>query len=230
MNACECGCGLEVKKGNKFIWGHHWKGKKRGPQSEDHRKKLSDSHVIYWDNPELRNKESERMKVIFSDPNSGNNQYLRRRWSSEENRKRQAEFKRRDWKNPEFRSDTTQKIVKVWSDPEYKERTVRAMRRAESVRPTKPELELDTLLNAFFPNEYKYTGDGSFILGGKNPDFIHVAGQKKIIEMWGDYWHQGENPEDRAQIFRPFGFQTLVIWESELSNPERVISRIKEFA
>ena len=72
-------------------------------------------------------------------------------------------------------------------------------------------------------------GNGRVILGGKNPDFINVNGKKLIIELFGKYWHTGENPKDREKIFVPFGYRTLVIWYSELRNEERVKNKIREF-
>lgn len=40
-NTCKCGCGLEIKRGNKFIFGHQNIGKKF---SEEHRAKISESN------------------------------------------------------------------------------------------------------------------------------------------------------------------------------------------
>jgi very-short-patch-repair endonuclease len=48
--------------------------------------------------------------------------------------------------------------------------------------------------------------------------------------LFGDHWHQGENPNNRAKIFEPFGYKTLVIWGSELQKePDLVKSKIREF-
>lgn len=45
----------------------------------------------------------------------------------------------------------------------------------------------------------------------------------------GDYWHKGQNPQDRIDCFTPFGYRTLVIWESELKNINNVEQLIVEF-
>lgn len=95
--------------------------------------------------------------------------------------------------------------------------------------PNKPEQKLNLILQSLFPNEWKFVGDGSFILGGKNPDFMNVNGQKKLIEMYGDYWHKKYTtrsqdyyiPEKRIELFKQFGFDTLIIWESELKSKDQ---------
>lgn len=84
------------------------------------------------------------------------------------------------------------------------------------IKPNKSETKLGDLLNKLYPNEWKFVGDGQLIIGNKCPDFVNINGQKKIIELFGNYWHKGEDPKDRIKVFKPFGYKTLVIWESEL--------------
>ena len=75
----------------------------------------------------------------------------------------------------------------------------------------------------------KYTGNGVVVISGLCPDFTNCNGQKKVIEMFGDYWHKGQNPQDRIDKFESFGFGCLVIWESEIKDEELVKIRIREF-
>jgi hypothetical protein len=82
--------------------------------------------------------------------------------------------------------------------------------------PNKTEKKLEEILSSLFPNEWKFVGCGEVIIAGKCPDFINVNGQKKIIELYGDYWHRNDDPQDRINLFKPFGYDTLVIWEKEL--------------
>ena len=92
------------------------------------------------------------------------------------------------------------------------------------MRPTKPEKRLKKLLNRLFPGEYKYVGNGSLLVGFKNPDFVNVNGRKKIIEMFGDYWHSKEKTgrtnkqeeNQRIKHFAKYGYETLVVWENQL--------------
>jgi G:T-mismatch repair DNA endonuclease (very short patch repair protein) len=128
-------------------------------------------------------------------------------------------------KNPEAKINHSKRITCKWQDPEY----VAKQMKARNVRPNKLELNFEKLLNKIQPNEWKYVGDGEFILGGKCPDFVNINGKKQIIELYGDYWHKGQNPQERIGLFSEFGYRTLVIWENELKNIEEVEDKIKIF-
>jgi len=128
---------------------------------------------------------------------------------SEETKKRMSEAKRRDFQDPSY---------------------CLRMKSAWGMKPTRPEILLLGILEELYPGEWKYTGDFSFIVNGKNPDFVNCNGQKKVIELFGDYWHKGDDPQDRVDIFAPSGYKTLVIWERELKDMAAVASRLKQFA
>ena len=83
-------------------------------------------------------------------------------------------------------------------------------------RPNISEKKLQRLLVTLFSSEYKYTGSGEVWIGNRNPDFTNVNGKKAVIELWGDYWHAGKDPEELIQYYRKYGFSCLVIWEREL--------------
>lgn len=77
---------------------------------------------------------------------------------------------------------------------------------------------------------FRYVGNYAYKIGSCFPDFI-MEDKRLIIELFGDYWHNGENPQDRIDYFRQFGWDTLVIWASEMKvNRENVIERIKSFS
>ena len=91
-------------------------------------------------------------------------------------------------------------------------------------KPNKKERKLLKLLGP----SWLYVGDGQLTIGGKSPDFWN--GDHKLIELFGDYWHRGENPQPRIDHFARQGYNTLVIWESELANPELVKAQVADFA
>ncbi len=127
---------------------------------------------------------------------------------SDSHREKISKAKKENYKNPDF---------------------CKMMGQAWGLKPNKPETLMLDLLNNLYPNQWKFTGDFSFTINGKAPDFVNCNGQKKIIEVFGDYWHKGQNPQDRINVFKPFGYETLVIWEHELKEPKAVIDKIHNF-
>lgn len=101
--------------------------------------------------------------------------------------------------------------------------------KSNTITPNKQEIRLQKLLDEILPNEYKFVGDGEFILGGRCPDYLNVNGQKKLIELYGDFWHKGEDGIERIEYFKSFGFETLIVWEHELKNSDLLISKINRF-
>jgi len=97
-----------------------------------------------------------------------------------------------------------------WADPRYKERVVKAMRSVE--RPNKAE----RLLTKILGDTWSFVGNGDLIINGKCPDFQSRTNQMQLLELFGDYWHAGEDPQDRIQEFAPYGYHVAVLWEHDL--------------
>ena len=122
-------------------------------------------------------------------------------------------------------------------NPKYVEERVRAMIAGQTISFTKPERRLKNRLNHLFPNEYKYVGDGTIWIGRKCPDFINVNGQKKIIEMFGEFWHgkkrtrrtKKQEENQRIKHFAKYGFKTLIVWENELKNMKQLKRKLIKF-
>ena len=119
-------------------------------------------------------------------------------------------------------------VKELYKSRAYREKRIKALLKAVKIKPNKIEKYLNKLLNIFLPNEYKYN-DGWFTLEGKIPDFININGKKKIIELYGDFWHKDDDPQDRIDYFKQFGYDCLVIWESEIKNAEVAVNKILEF-
>lgn len=128
-------------------------------------------------------------------------------------------------KNPMKRLDVKQKHYNsIFSSKKWLER--------RKIRPTKIEIHLNNLLQQYFPNEWKYVGDGQIWIAGKNPDFFNCNGQKKLIELFGNFWHTKmarETKEQRVEHFAKYGFKTLIVWEDELKNEQEIIDKINNF-
>lgn len=86
----------------------------------------------------------------------------------------------------------------------------------------KQEKILGIILNRIIPKEYKYVGQGDIWIERYNPDFININGQKKIIELFGEYWHKLpeyiKRDKRKIKIYKKYGYDTLVIWTKELKN------------
>jgi very-short-patch-repair endonuclease/Ni/Co efflux regulator RcnB len=96
-------------------------------------------------------------------------------------------------------------------------------------RPNKTEEKLTSLFQKHFPNEFKFVGDGSFIIEGLNPDWINCNGKKLIIELFGERWHEPNEESSRKEIFSKYGFKTIVIWWKETRNEKLVIEKVRNF-
>lgn len=119
----------------------------------------------------------------------------------------------------------------LWSNPEYAQRLIKAQRKSFN----KQEQKLEALLNEICPGEFAYNGDGRICtIDSKLPDFVNINGKKKLIEFYGDYWHTKLNSieadQKRIDIFLKNGYETLIIWQSELKkSPELVKEKVQTF-
>jgi len=159
------------------------------------------------------------------------------------------ELKRR-WQDPQYREKTiramriaqqkrrgeSSAIAKhLWMNSSFRDKIVKASRLVMNVHPNKPETIIMNMLESICPGEFKFVGDGQVIIAGKNPDFININGHKQIIELFGDYWHGkrarrfASTEKGRIKLFKQYGFSTLIIWERELKNPNKVMNRITNF-
>jgi hypothetical protein len=222
-------------------------------QNPEYRKQQSERVKAYWQNPEYRNHQS----AVHKDSMAGEKHPMFGRHHSEEARKKIRENRRTPQIPPmlgKTHSEASRKKMsgshknvplskkhresigkaskRVWAgiSEEKKNEWQGKIRKSLQCFPNKPETAILSALDSLYPGEWKFVGDGQVIIAGKNPDFINVNGQKKIIELFGDYWHRGEKAEDRAAIFSPFGYQTLVIWESELKDAGLLINKIRDFS
>ena len=113
-----------------------------------------------------------------------------------------------------------------WKDPEFRKKLLKC----KNTRPTKPEMVFDEMT----PEIIRYVGDGSWwrtLPNGKhkNPDF-KVTGQDKVIEVFGDYWHRNDDPQEIIDLYNEGGLDCLVIWENEIyKQPDIVLEKSIEF-
>lgn len=74
---------------------------------------------------------------------------------------------------------------------------------------------------------YKYVGNGSFIIGHYNPDFINTDSEKIAIEVYARFYKQLDGrdiekwKEERTKIFKEFGWE--IIYFNEVQVKEEYI-------
>ena len=128
--------------------------------------------------------------------------------------------------NPFFGKKHSKETIKILRDVLIKNRK----KGIYNIVPNKKEQELYEFLQKVVPDEYKFVGDGKTIdVGGLMPDFININGQRKLIELYGDYWHDGDDEGHRIFYFRLFGYETLIIWEHELKDKDKLREKILTF-
>lgn len=133
---------------------------------------------------------------------------------SQETKLKMSEARKKNWAegkydSPEYRLKLSEFQKKQHADPEYRRKIM------SSRRPTDVEQKLiDIIAKHNLP--YKYTGDGSFLIGNLNPDFINTNSEKVAIDIFGDYWHMPEEVEERRSIFTEYGWDLIILWGHDL--------------
>jgi len=214
-------------------------------------KKMSIAHIGICPSEETRKKMSETQKQRpptseethqkISVSKIGKNNPIYGKHRSEETRKKMSEAHKDQvpWCKG-LTKETDKRIViqakqmlKRWQDPVYREKNVRATAKAQHRRPNHPETIVLELIQRYnLP--FVYTGSGDLVIDGFNPDFKNNNGGNKLIEVFGDFWHNKpkviERDNRRLIAYKKHDYQTLVIWEHELENLDKVIMNIKTFA
>ena len=78
---------------------------------------------------------------------------------------------------------------------------------------------------------YKFVGDGSFMIGRKNPDFININGEKIAIEVYARYYklRHTETVEDwkkeRQMVFNEYGWTALFFDETQV-NESNILNQL----
>lgn len=180
--------------------------------SQERKDKIGAKAKERWANPEFKRKMSESIK------GSG------------------AGLKKGTKLSPEWVENIRKSRIKDWKDnPEYREKMIKAWIGIRT--PNKGEIKLQEILNKNFNNEWKFVGNGEFIIGGICPDYVNVNGKKLVIELFGEYWHSPRNPkykpiygeELRSKILGRFGYKMLVVWYNDLKNEEKLVIKISDW-
>jgi hypothetical protein len=186
-----------------------WKGKKHTPSTIEKMRLAKMGHSC---SEETKKKIGEASRARCRNP-----EYIERL--------RQSTLNRNWHPTKEMKEKHGQVARRCWENPVYAHKVLSGV----CQRPNKKEAILLDIINGVAPNQYRFTGDGSFSIYRLHPDFTNINGQKKVIEHYGKYWHKGQNPQDRINKFAEFGYQCLIIWEQELKDKESVAIKVREF-
>jgi len=95
-------------------------------------------------------------------------------------------------------------------------------------RPNRAEAEFQRV-NLSRNLGFEFVGNGSFLVGTKNPDFVNVE-SKQIVEIFGRAFHDPETSfrqnipyhqteQGAVEYYARRGWNCLVLWEEDLKEP-----------
>lgn len=115
-----------------------------------------------------------------------------------------------------YHSETSKQLIRARALERFK-RPGEIKRVLLSRRPTDLEAKLIEIITKYHL-PYKYVGNGDFIIGGKNPDFINTNSAKVAIDIFGDHWHNAGEIPNRKAVFAKFGWELIILWGHELKH------------
>lgn len=107
--------------------------------------------------------------------------------------------------------------------------------RRERKKMTSPEAWMQECLFNLFGRGYSdtvFSGNGKNMIAVKNkgkirfPDFV-CHSQRKVIEVFGRYWHRNDNANDITDWYQDAGWECLIVWDDEISIS--AVDRVYEF-
>jgi G:T-mismatch repair DNA endonuclease (very short patch repair protein) len=239
---------IKTSRSCKLNPNRYWAGKIRGPLSEDTKEKIrltkmgNKNPMFGKPSPRRGVKLSKETKLKVSRGKTGTKYNL-----SEETKQKKREVALRNlpallasdknWDSPERNRKISESKKLQWQDIEWKERVLKKVFASNEIKPNKAEFYMDSLIQTARPTDFIYSGNGEIFIGGKCPDWFNVNGKKQVIELFGNYFHsklvtgrtKRQEEKQRLDHFAKYGYKTLVIWESELKNPDKLTQKIQNF-
>lgn len=239
QQTCKCGCGEIVNPGRLYIWGHNRRGKKA---SEETKQKMSfdrtgSKNAMYGKPQSEKCKEINRKRMIGNHINNGRKSpYLTALNKSrtgisisniQKEKQRQSILKY--WNSNEGKKQklALSNINRKWAK-NYPEKKIMAAKNGHRKCPKISSLERKVeivlqQLNLDYVPQYEYElGFMDFLIKPNGALFIN-----------GDYWHNYPNgtEKDKRQLafLENHGFDTLIIWERELAEFDKLQDKLLDF-
>lgn len=125
--------------------------------------------------------------------------------------------------------ETKQKISKANKGRKFTAKQIKSFLRRHI--PSSLEKKFQDIINKYgLP--YKYVGNGTFILGNCNPDFININNDKIAIEVYARYYKKRNYQdidkwrEERRNCFKRYGWDLIFFNEVEV-NENYILKRLK---
>lgn len=203
--------GMSKENGDPLVYGK--------PRSDETKRKISEARI--------GNPLTENHKKNLSLANMGKSLSL-------ETRKKLKEALKLRWANPEYKN----KVIKScmgripWNKGKAGCFTKEAITKMLTRR-TPSSLE-DKFQGIIDKNNlpYKFVGDGSFMIGRKNPDFININGAKIAIEVYARYYKFRHSEtiekwkENRQKVFNEYGWE-LVFFDETQVNTTTILQQLR---
>lgn len=114
---------------------------------------------------------------------------------------------------------------KLSTETRRRQSVAAAQRRARGDYNASPN-KLELQVNALLQGPWQFTGDRGLAVGNRCPDFWD--GGSRVIEVFGDYWHQDDDPQDWIRHYAQHGYTCFVVWEREVKAGQ--IDKLLEFS
>lgn len=180
-------------------------------------------------------KSKSKMKETISNNHKNNPEYFKTICSkggkiSQERRKNTNFYKNHPVSNTQ-REQTRKTLRAKWNDVEFVKYMVYRMR--NSILPTSYERRIGKIIKKNnLP--YEYTGNGSFLIGFLNPDFVNTNGEKICIEVYHDYWKiKSFGSEEKYQTWRnkwlsKYGWNAIYLNDNDIKGTdEEIVKKIR---
>ena len=229
----------ESQKGEKSAWygKHHTEETKRkisdaqkGEKgnmfgkhpSEEARKKMSEAKK-----GRLRSEETRRK---LSEANTG-------KTLSDVHKQKLSEAHKGKHHSEEAKKKNREASKKQWQDPDF----IKKVMIGRNKTPNKDELFVDSVLQKYRPKHWKFNGnfEAGVSIAGLIPDFVNINGQKVVIEVFGEPFHDPVLARKvlkrnirwtvtefgRKAVFAQLGYKCIVLWSRDLrtSNAEQFV-------
>ena len=229
------------KKGNKPIITEESKRKmsivKRGKSTWNKGLKGEEylKHYKNIFNPMLGKHHSEETKRKMSEMRKGQNTWSRGRKLTSEHIKKIGLASKFNWKNIEYRNKVMNSLKKKWEDKKFVEKIRKAQLKGLFKRPTSLERRFIEIIQEHnLP--FAYCGDGSLLIGCKNPDFYETNGKKICIEVRSKEVCQllqhlsfQQYARQRKEHFAKYGWKCLIFWgKKNKLNENKIISNLDD--